>query len=33
MVEVVDEDTNYRPNGSSYNNTASSTEETDEVAI
>ena len=33
MVEVVDSDTNYRPTGSSYNGTASSTAETWEVEV
>jgi len=31
LIEVVDTTTNYRPNGSSYTGTASSTAETDEV--
>ncbi len=33
LVEVVDTTTNYRPNGSSYTWTASSTVETDEIEI
>jgi hypothetical protein len=36
MVETVDTSnpaTNYRPNGSSYSGTASSTVETNEVAV